>query len=315
MNASIDITRLEKPRRHANKITARCPACAAAGNDRSSQHFFLNTETGQFGCAALPGDREHRRAIFALVGVKGERDPAEERRWRKGRLKVAAEAHARKKLSAAVLAKRAAIVASYGWTEAEARRDSPEQRIGRLHDPRVFLAALFPPEAVVWTGETRQSGHAKHADRWRTVDDWQAAAEHTVGPMVSPATWPAGTTSRSAGNVMSSPFVVLDFDGFDGRQPSTPDELREHLAASLAITRWLRDALAWRLAAVLWTGSKSIHAWFHAPPPAALESLKHTADVLGIDAGLIGRAEHPCRLPGWIHPKTGIPGRVLWLQR
>ena len=113
---------------------------------------------------------------------------------------------------------------------------------------------------------------------------------------------------------MFVPFVVLDFDGLDGKAPTTPEELSAHIAASLAIVRWMREALAWNLAAVLYTGSKSIHAWFHAPPQAALESLRNNAAALGVDAGLVGHPEHPCRLPGCIHPKTGKASRVLWLQ-
>jgi hypothetical protein len=316
--AQIDITRLDKLRRHGHKITARCPACAAEGGDKAGAHFFQNTETGQFGCAKFPGDSEHRREIFRIVGICGERDPAEEREWRRGRVKMAAEQHARRKVSHALRAKRAAIIAAHPWTESEARADSPEKRLGWLHDPRRFIAALFPPAALVWTGETNMSGTWKNGktfeDRWRTAAEWLEAPEHTVGPMIAPATWQPGTVSRAAEHVATAPFVVCDFDGFDGNQPGTPAELREHIAASLAITRWLREALGWQLAAVLFTGSKSIHAWFHAPPPEALESLRHTADALGVDAGLIGHPEHPCRLPGWLHAKTGKPSRVLWLQ-
>ncbi len=313
MNSSLDITRLEKVRRHGVKITARCPACGAAGNDRSGTHLFINTESGKFGCAALPGDGEHRREIFALVGIKTERDPEAEREWRQNRVKMAGEEMKRNRITAALLAKRASIIAAHPWNEAQVRADSPEQRIGRLHDPRIFLAALFPPVAVVWTGAVNQSG-MNHAARWQSVEAWQNAPEHTVGPMVSPATWTPGTMSRSAANVLAAPYTVLDFDGFDGKQPGTPGELSEHIAASLAIVRWMREALLWKLAAVLFTGSKSIHAWYHTPAPAALESLRHTAPALGIDAGLIGRPEHPCRVPGWIHPKTGKAARVLWLQ-
>lgn len=310
MNSSLDITRLEKVRRHGAKITARCPACAAAGNDRHGDHLFLGVESGKFGCAALPGDGEHRREIFALVGIKAERDPAEEREWRQARAIEARVEHERRKVSSALRAKRAGIIAAHPWTEAAVVLSSPSVP---AQDPRRFIAALFPDPAVVWTGAVNQSGR-NHAARWQSVEAWQDAPEHTVGPMISPATWEPGTTSRSATNVLSSPFVVLDFDGFDGKAPSSPDELRDHIAASLAIVRWMREALAWKLAAVLFTGSKSIHAWFHTPPPAALESLRHTAPALGVDAGLIGRPEHPCRLPGWIHPKTGQEARVLWLQ-
>jgi hypothetical protein len=315
MNSSIDINRLDKVRTSGTKITARCPACAAAGNDRTGNHFFLSTELGKFGCAAHPGDGAHRREIFALVGVKGERDPAEEREWRKLRVKMAAAEVKQNKITTTLCAHRASIISAYAWSESEVKADSPEQRIGSLHDPRKFIAALFPPDAVIWTGETSHSGqNGKHASHWRTVADWQEAAKHSVGPMISPATWNLGETSRAAANVLTSPYTVLDFDGFDGKQPKTPEELREHISASLAIVRWMREKLEWRLAAILFTGSKSIHAWFHMPPQAALESLKQTASALGVDKGLIGCAEHPCRLPKWKHPKTGIPARVLWLQ-
>lgn len=315
MNSSIDITRLEKVRRQGPKITARCPACASAGNDRAGTHLFINSDSGKFGCAALPGDSSHRREIFALVGIKSDRDPEAEREWRRGRVKMAGEKMKQNRITATLREKRASIIEAHSWTEAQVCTDSPERRIGWLHDPRRFLAALFPAEAVVWTGETNQSGmDGKHASRWQSVDAWQDAPEHTVGPMVSPATWTPGETSRAAANVASSPYVVLDFDGFDGKPPSTPEELIHHIADSLAVVRWMREVLCWQLAAVLFTGSKSIHAWFHTPPQAALESLKHTAAALGVDAGLIGRPEHPCRLPGWVHSKTGQTARVLWLQ-
>jgi len=136
-----------------------------------------------------------------------------------------------------------------------------------------------------------------------------------VGPMVSPATWHPATISRAADQVASAPFEVLDFDGFDGERPTTPVELRKHLAESMSIVRWLRDDLDWQLAALLFTGGKSLHAWFHQPSREALVSLCHTTDALGVDASLIGHPEHPCRLPGWLHHKTKIPSRVIWLQR
>jgi hypothetical protein len=315
MNATIDHTRLEKLRKSGRKITARCPACAADDGDKSGVHFFQNTETGQFGCAKFPGDKEHRRDIFRLVGIRGERDPIEEKAWRQARTKIAAAELSRRKLSTAIRAKRAHIIAAHPWSESQALAESPEQRKEWFQDPRNFIAALFPYDAIVWTGDTYHTGQeGRCASHWKTVRHWQSEPKEIVGPMIAPATWPPGTTSRSSANVMASPYVVLDFDGFDGVQPKTPDELRAHISASLAIVRWMREALAWKLAAVLFTGSKSIHAWFHTPPLAALESLKHTALALGIDAGLIDHPEHPCRLPGWIHSKTGIPARVLWLQ-
>jgi hypothetical protein len=193
------------------------------------------------------------------------------------------------------------------WEDSPQRIDGPLVEL----DSRHFLQSLFPQESVVWTGAVEHSG-TRHAHHWRTTREWQDA--RVLGPMVSPATWKPGVCSRTAANVLASPFTVLDFDGFDRKAPGTPEELHEHIAASLAITRWLREDLAWKLAAVIFTGSKSVHSWFHTPPPEALQSLRATAGPLGIDSGLIGRAEHPARLPGQRHDKTGGISRVLWLQ-
>jgi hypothetical protein len=210
-------------------------------------------------------------------------------------------------------ARRDAIIARHRWELPDVWEDSPQRIDGPLTelDPHHLIASLFPQDATIWTGEVFHSG-ARHADHWRTVRDWQD--EKHVGPMVSPATWKPGTVSRSAENVASSPFVVTDFDGFDGAKPETPAEIEKHVAASLALVRWIREGLQWQLAAIVWTGGKSVHAWFHSPPAAVLQSLGTAATALGIDAGLIGRPEHPCRLPGQRHAKTGGTSRVVWLQ-
>jgi hypothetical protein len=316
---SIDITLLEKLRQRGDRMVARCPACAIEGGDRRGDHLFVNLATRQWGCAARSGDHAHRQEIFAQVGIKGERPPVT-RQSLDVRRRAREEIEARDKLIGEARKRRAAIVERWRWDVADVWEDSPtriDQPLTEL-DPRFFIGALFPQESIVWTGADNMSGTWKNGStfphRWKTVSEWQSAPEHTVGPMISPSTWPAGTFSRTAANVLTSLFVCLDYDGFDGIKPSTPKELREHVAASLSITRWLREGLGWRLAAIVWTGSKSIHAWFHTPPPAVLQSLKDTSAALGIDSGLIGDAAHPCRLPGQIHEKTRQRSRVLWLQ-
>ncbi len=229
MNSSIDTSRLEKVRRRGSKITARCPACAAEGGDSKGTHFFQNTETGQFGCAKHPGDSEHRRQIFHLVGIRVERDRFTEREWRRGRLIQTAQELRHRRVSSALRSKRSSIISEYPWTDAQARAESPEQRSTWLQDPRGFLAALFPHDALVWTGRVYESGQeGLHVARWKSVADWQLEPASTLGPMVCPATWKAGTVSRSGDMVESSPFTVLDFDGIDGMKPDTPEEIRDH---------------------------------------------------------------------------------------
>jgi predicted metal-dependent enzyme (double-stranded beta helix superfamily) len=313
---NLDLSRLEKDRNVGGKIIARCPACAESGGDRKGNHLTI-FPSGKYACAAMPGDAEHRRRIFSLVGVTGERerDPEQERKWREKRVIERRSAQAGQRLIDTIQAKRDAIISRHVWMPEEVWEDSPQEIDSALveFDPRHFLASLFAQNAIVWAGEVFHSGN-RHTDHWRTVAAWQDTTPEEIGSMTTPAVWKPDTVNRCAYNVRSSPFTVLDFDGFDGRKPETPLELERHRRDSLALIRWIREGLNWRLAAIVWTGSKSMHAWFHTPQPNVLQSLRNNASALGIDPGLIGRPEHPCRLPGQRHEKTGGMSRVLWLE-
>ncbi len=65
----MNLERLEKVRKCGGKTIARCPACAAAGADKSGEHLVIY-ESGKWGCIAFAGDKEHRRQIAALVGLE-----------------------------------------------------------------------------------------------------------------------------------------------------------------------------------------------------------------------------------------------------
>lgn len=67
---SLDVAKLEKVRELAGGILqARCPACAEGGHDRTGEHLRIYPD-GRFGCCVHPKDGEHRKRVFALVGVR-----------------------------------------------------------------------------------------------------------------------------------------------------------------------------------------------------------------------------------------------------
>lgn len=67
----LNLNRLEKVVELAGgAVRARCPACAEGGQDRKGEHLRISPE-GKFGCCVFPGDREHRKRIFALAGDHG----------------------------------------------------------------------------------------------------------------------------------------------------------------------------------------------------------------------------------------------------
>ncbi len=315
---TIDLSRLEKVRHHGNKLTARCPSCAEEGKDRKGHHFFLYHSTGKWGCVANSGDREHNRRIFALVGIKGEFSPTpkESRRWRAKRIQEVRESRRQRNLSQEAREKRMAIIERFPWEFGDVWDDSPQRIDCDLVEfsPGHFLSSLFPSEALLWTGQVHHSG-PRFANRWRTCEEWEAVSTlNDVGPMTTPAVWRTNSVSRCASNIQSAPYTILDFDGMDGNPPTTPEELQAHLLASLALLRWMREALRAKLGAILYTGGKILHAWIGTPEPEALQSIKNVSQPLGIDAGLIAHPEHTCRLPGQIHLKTGNKSKVLWLR-
>lgn len=318
IGSHLDHGRLENIRQRGNDAISACPACRSEGNDRKGDNLRIFS-TGAYHCMAYPKDRDHNRKIFALVGVRGGKhlDPVAKREWRERQARDFQRERDKAMLQIAARASREKIIHRHRWESYDVWESSPQRIDCPLveSDPRHFLDSLFSQDTVVWTGETHQSGqNGRHAGRWRTVADWQNAPKSSLGPMVSPATWMPAATSRAADQVMGAPFVVLDFDGIDGIVPKTDSEIQAHIRDSLAIIRWIREGLHWQLAAIIWTGSKSLHAWFHSPPIPVIQSLRGTASVLGLDAGLIGRPEHPCRLPGQRHNKTGKLSRTIWLQ-
>ena len=68
---SLDLSKLERLHELGNgSCQAQCPACAESGQDRKGEHLRISPE-GKFGCCVFPGDREHRKRIFALAGEHG----------------------------------------------------------------------------------------------------------------------------------------------------------------------------------------------------------------------------------------------------
>jgi len=317
---ALDLTRLERVRGTAGgKTTARCPACGEDGGDRKGTHLVIFPD-GKFACAAHPGDGDHRKRIAALAGLLSDftPDPAQRQEWLRRNSTTQHRSLVKGQLARSSRQRREEIIRQHEWHRADVWEDSPQRidcdlvEMGAAH----FLCSLFSPGDLLWTGEVHHSGGEQHSKRWKTCAEWSSSSEGSlpIGPMTTPAVWLPGTVSRASHNVLSSPYVVLDFDGFDGIKPSTPEELSRHGRDSLAIIRWLREAMGWQLAAILWTGGKSLHAWYHTPAPEVLASLLPVATSLGMDAGLIGRPEHPCRLPGQVHQKTGKRSRVMWLR-
>lgn len=79
---ALDPAKLDKAKPSANgKTIAACPACREIGRDKSGNHLCIEAD-GRFGCAAFPGDAEHRKRIFALAGSAPEPKQKKPQTWK-----------------------------------------------------------------------------------------------------------------------------------------------------------------------------------------------------------------------------------------
>lgn len=308
----LDLSLLENVLDLRGKKTFRCPACAEEGHDRAGNHGVL-FQDGRFSCVRDPG---HRVRIWELVGIREDLDHEERLRMKRQSLERRREKRAESTAAEAVRSAMPALVEGWRWDPADVWESSPTRPDEGADDPRSFLAALFGPDDIVWTGKVTSTGGSRHRDRWRTMRAWFDAGLSEIGPFVSPGTWREGVDSRRAENVLEDRYVVLDFDKIptEGREPADDAEKARLVDEALACARWLREDRRWTLRAILRTGSKSLHCWFEHPGEACLAELRKNLPLLGIDPSLIGHPEHPCRLPGQVHEKTGLLSRTLWLR-
>jgi len=73
---ALDQSKLQNLKKGSSgKITARCPACQAAGSDNAGEHLVIYPD-GKYGCVAYPKDKEHNKDIFKLVGVLEDMKPS-----------------------------------------------------------------------------------------------------------------------------------------------------------------------------------------------------------------------------------------------
>jgi len=317
----LDFQRLENLRSCPGGHRAACPACRDDDGDRKGDHLFIG-EDGRFGCAVHQGDRDHRRRIFALAGVRDGANGApslggSRRRSRRigkkgkrylGRRKALA-AEAGRRLDAIVNRNRSDDWRADLWHESPIRLDGEP-----CDDWILLLGCLFPREAIVFIGDLHDSGEGRGEGHFRRVEEWLQGSS-LPGPRIAAATFRSGTIHRRKDCVESRPYLVLESDDLIGHKPTTATEREQNKAATAALFQWFVHSLGMHLAAVIDTGNRSLHGWFRMPRrPGLLSQLEFIAPKLHLDPSLFRQPNAPLRLPGTIHEKTGEPARLLYLD-
>jgi len=276
----LDLARLQKVKPTSDGgATARCPACAAqADGDSHGQHLRVFPD-GAFACAAHPGDRDHRRLIWQLVGDRDGAGPIRGR-VRFERTRDDAWARAGRLTRDRILSK--------PWSPLEIAEASPGPIPCDPVAQAMAMVQLFRPRDVVWIGEEWESGHWRHGRHFRRAAAWLAAGV-LAGPRICPCTFRPGVVTRAQRTVVARRFLVVESDQLPHDQQG-------------ALFRHLIE-YGLRLRAVVDTAGRSLHGWFDSPPPGRLARLKSFLPEVGADPALFNPAQ-PCRLPGWPRADT-----------
>ncbi len=312
----INIDLLDRVKIRGHKLVSACPACREGGADQTGTHFFLDTITGKFGCAAHPGDKEHRKRIWALVGIREERPAltrAQRREYAQRKARENALLRQAQSNSARAAACLADIVEEYAWDEYDMWEASPLRLEAPSHDDWKHFLRLWPDTGHnIWIGCVYDTGGEEHHAHFRTKEEW-LKLDTPPGHRIAPATFHHGP-SRTLDAVATTPFMVVDIDSAIGFKPTKPGDIAANKAAGRALIRWMVEACGLHLLAVLDTGSKGLHAYFQRPPDDQIRAWQSIANSLGIDKGILANHAAPLRLPGCLHEKTALPARLVFLD-
>jgi hypothetical protein len=325
----LDITRLENVCRRGDKITAACPACRAEGSDKKGNHLFYNEKTEVYGCAKYQGDSEHRKAIWAQVGIPNHREytPEEKRRWSRDKSKrrtvAALESLKKQKFNKIEDQKIAQALELFQRLKTKHFTDCWRSMIHEgsplqfdIEDPRnagELIHHLFDPDDFIWNGGLTSSGSPAHTVNFLSVEELLKRGR--MGDRITGSTFKKDIPmlhNRAKEHIDRRLFILVESDDLIGKKPENASEAEENKALSACLFPFL-TMLGLTIRVVLDSGGKSLHFWVdYSEHNEAL--LLRLAEGLHLDRLVIANGAAPLRLPGCIHEATMKPANLIYLN-
>lgn len=169
-----------------------------------------------------------------------------------------------------------------------------EKKLG-LGESRERCLALFPPDAIIWYGEVRDSGSFRGGGHFRVAEDWlYRISKGELYHFISVCAFKPGSISRSRESVLTQPFRVIEFDRL------SPDPIENQLR-SWAMFRRLQEKYNLKLALVVYTGNKSLHFWVYNEERFSSGIFQRLLEKIGADVSAWRSLRpNPVRFPGVI---------------
>ncbi len=173
---------------------------------------------------------------------------------------------------------------------------SPQRITWREEVDWTHLIRLFDPCDTIWMGEITDSRPAC----FKPVTEWLGWTR-CPGSRICPSTFSNRCRERTTANVVHRRFLIVE-----------SDELALEQQAGLI----LHLAKTWPLAAVVYSGGKSLHAWFRWVPTWDKKDalpIHQLLTALSCDPSA-ANAQQPFRLPGAIRPEKERWQCLLYLD-
>ncbi|NBW15035.1 MAG: hypothetical protein EBR82_44245 [Caulobacteraceae bacterium] len=290
-------------------------------------------DDGRFACRKCQGDQGHRKEIWALAGIRGERDRPEtprERRAREARLR---ERDREERDREAVLARwrrlapaaRDVVFGAWqgrAWCRSDWRDRLREESPTPLHsDPATHwrqVLTLFESDDLVWCGGLADSGKPEHSANFIPVGEL-LQRDRPPGPRFSGCAFREGSFSRSACNLSKVRLRLLEADALVGfgdsarvpRQPTDDFERELNRMAAVPLVWSMAKLIGFEVIGLIDTGNKSVHALIRAAEDQSAQCLMFSEFI---DPDALLHLTAPLRLPGFPHEKTGELSQLLYLN-
>lgn len=164
----------------------------------------------------------------------------------------------------------------------------------------IFLS-LWGPQDNIWVGDVWDTGE-KGAQHFLAVEQW---LDHTpnlyANRYTTTSSFKPGTVDRTNKQVLSTPYLVVEFDALD-------EEKEENKRKGAAFLNYLRQSFDLRM--VVDSGNKSLHGWF-LNNDKVTEEQRFMLRQLGADPNTM-RPSQPVRVPGG-RRDNGKVQSVLWI--
>jgi hypothetical protein len=170
-------------------------------------------------------------------------------------------------------------------------------------EPGKFLARAFEhhPEGLIWAGLPNSSGCLHHRIHFRSAEEWFRNSPDPAWSFTCPSLFVPGSSNRNNAHVLDLAYLVLESD-------------IHSLEDSAALFEWFEWTFETPLWALVFSGNKSLHAWFYPHPGREwLRLYKPTLEAAGFCRGPLTFSQ-PVRLAGQIRPSTGQEQSLLWIK-